>query len=126
MDQGQNPLSLPPLPEVRDKKEKKKIEIKEVEKDYRRRGTLKKRRDNIIKKADELREAIGVDVAAVIYSPGEDSPVVYPDFEVAQAACRDFMRLPAADRALHMRTHQQFLQVSLFVCPFLAMIILRE
>ena len=108
---GQNPLQLPPLPEIRDTKDKNKIEIKYVENDSRRRETLKKRRENIVKKARELQTAVGVDVAVVIFSPGEDAPVVYPNADVAREMCRNFVQLPVNDRVVHMRTHQQLLEV---------------
>ena len=60
-----------------------------------------------------MHKAIDVDISVIIYSPGEDTPLVYPNVEVAHAACREFMQLPVLDRVVHMRTHQKILQETL-------------
>ena len=109
-DRGQNLLSLPPLPKVRSKKAKRKIEIKQMENNSHQNETLRKRKNSIVKKAREMHKAIDVDISVIIYSPGEDTLLVYPNVEVAHAACREFMQLPVLDRVVHMRTHQKILQ----------------
>ncbi|CAA7408987.1 unnamed protein product [Spirodela intermedia] len=90
---------------------KKKIKIRWLEEDARRRETLRKRRSGIIKKAEELHILCDVQTCIVIFSPNDDQPEVFPSIKQAVEMCRRFKQLPEFNRGNLMHTNVQFIQV---------------
>lgn len=76
----------------------KKIRIRWLEQDARRRNTLKKRRSGVIKKAEEQHMLCDVQTCVIFFSPNEDQPAAFRSVEQAVKSSRTFKQQPQFNR----------------------------
>ncbi|CAM8877069.1 unnamed protein product [Rhodiola kirilowii] len=93
---------------------RKRIEFRKVEKLQNRRATFTKRRQGLIKKAEQLSSLTGCRVAAIFFSPSCLNPILYGDLSlVEQAAAAD---ADSSVAAIHR--HSTTMPASLFADCF--------
>ncbi|CAA2957275.1 agamous-like MADS-box AGL80 [Olea europaea subsp. europaea] len=86
---------------------RRKIKLKYIENNTDRKSSFKKRKNGILKKVQELSILCGVDACAMIYSPYEAEPFVWPSPLETQQIISRFQALPEAEK-----TRKMFDQVS--------------
>ncbi|XP_071704604.1 agamous-like MADS-box protein AGL80 [Rutidosis leptorrhynchoides] len=89
---------------------RKKVEIKLIEDESKRKTTFKKRKKGLMKKVNELSTLCGVDACALIYSPYEPHPDVWPDNVGVQRVLSQFKRLPDMEKSKKMVNQNSFIR----------------
>ena len=89
------------------------MRLEYIENDTARRVTYKKRVKGIVKKTQELSVLCGVDACAIVYSPYDKAPVVWPSCEAeARRILMEFKRKPEMDQSQRRFTQLTFLKQS--------------
>ncbi|KAL4342910.1 hypothetical protein AHAS_Ahas11G0025600 [Arachis hypogaea] len=89
---------------------RKKVEFKYIANDSKRKATQKKRKSGLTKKVDEISTLCGVDACAIIYTPDEPRPEVWPSpLEVNRVISR-FKEMPELDQSKKMMSQESFLR----------------
>ncbi|MED6123142.1 hypothetical protein PIB30_046457 [Stylosanthes scabra] len=89
---------------------RKKVELKYIANDSKRRATLKKRKSGLIKKVDEISTLCGVDACAIMYTPNDPRPEVWPSpSEVTRMIAR-FKEMPELEQGKKMMSQESFLR----------------
>ncbi|WVZ75138.1 hypothetical protein U9M48_023225 [Paspalum notatum var. saurae] len=82
---------------------RKKVTLQRITNDSVRRGTFKKRRMGLMKKASELATLCDVDTCIVVYGEGESRPEVWPaDAAEAERVLARFKDVPELDQCKKM------------------------
>ncbi|CAN4110863.1 unnamed protein product [Withania somnifera] len=68
---------------------RKKVKLAFITNDSARKATFKKRKKGLMKKVSELSTLCGIDACAIIYSPYDNSPEVWPNTMGAQRVLAD-------------------------------------
>ncbi|KAK7290359.1 hypothetical protein RIF29_04718 [Crotalaria pallida] len=92
---------------------RKKIDLAYITNDAKRRATLKKRKTGLMKKMDEISTLCGIEACAVIYSPNESQPEVWPSHLGVQKALYKFSRMPEMEQSKKMMNQESFLSQSI-------------
>ncbi|KAJ3707980.1 hypothetical protein LUZ61_011685 [Rhynchospora tenuis] len=87
-----------------------KVKLEYINNDTKRRSTLRKRTRGMLKKVQEISVLCGVDACAIIYSPGEAVPQVWPQNLDAARILTDFNNLTELERTRKMTNHLAFMQ----------------
>ncbi|WCJ36144.1 Agamous-like MADS-box protein AGL80 [Euphorbia peplus] len=89
---------------------RRKVKLAFIENDSTRRVTYRKRKNNLMKKVNELSTLCGVQACAIVYSPYDDQPEVWPTPEGVQQVLSRFKEMPVMDQSKKMVNQVSFLQ----------------
>ncbi|KAM7502643.1 hypothetical protein LguiB_001547 [Lonicera macranthoides] len=90
---------------------KNKVVLARIANDTKRKSTLKKRRDGLFKKIEELSTLCDVEPAVVVYARGEEEESgVWPSKEVTEERFRRYEFIPDVEKTLKMTTQEAYLQ----------------
>ncbi|CAO2823745.1 unnamed protein product [Amaranthus hypochondriacus] len=89
---------------------RKKVKLAFIVNDSARKATYKKRKRGLLKKMDELTTLCDVKACAIMYSPYEVRPVVWPGPSGAREVISSFKRLPEMEKVKKMVSQEEFLR----------------
>ncbi|KAK6915738.1 Transcription factor, MADS-box [Dillenia turbinata] len=89
---------------------RKKVKLAYIANDSARKATFKKRKKGLMKKVSELSTLCGIEACAVIYSPYEPQPDVWPSALGVQHILTKFRRLPEMDQSKKMMNQEGFIR----------------
>ncbi|KAL2932288.1 Agamous-like MADS-box protein AGL80 [Bienertia sinuspersici] len=91
---------------------RKKVKLAFITNDSARKATYKKRKRGLIKKMEELTTLCDVKACAILYSPFEARPVVWPGPSKARDVIVSFKQMPEMEKAKPnvMVSHEKFLR----------------
>ncbi|KAK4476770.1 hypothetical protein RD792_015930 [Penstemon davidsonii] len=90
---------------------RKKVNLAFIANDSARKATFKKRKKGLMKKITELSTLCGVDACAVVYSPYQPHPDVWPpDPRAAQHVVTQFKRMPEMEQSKKMMNQESFIR----------------
>ncbi|XP_013659196.2 agamous-like MADS-box protein AGL80 [Brassica napus] len=89
---------------------RKKVKLAFIANDSSRKATFKKRKKGLIKKVNELSTLCGINACAIIYSPYDTNPEVWPSNSGVQRIISDFRKLPEMDQNKKMVDQEAFLR----------------
>uniref|UniRef100_A0ACD5VNI5 Uncharacterized protein n=1 Tax=Avena sativa TaxID=4498 RepID=A0ACD5VNI5_AVESA len=89
---------------------RKKVTLQYIPNDSTRRGTFKKRRRGLMKKAGELSILCDVKACLVVYSEGESVPEVFPSHPEALVILNHFKNMPELDQCKKMMNQEGFIR----------------
>ncbi|CAA0840083.1 Agamous-like MADS-box protein AGL80 [Striga hermonthica] len=89
---------------------RKKVKLAFISNDSSRKATFKKRKKGLMKKVSELSTLCGIEACAIVYSPYEAQPDVWPDGRGgAQRVLAHFKRMPEMEQSKKMVNQEMFL-----------------
>ncbi|GMN23106.1 hypothetical protein TIFTF001_000005 [Ficus carica] len=86
-----------------------KVKLSYITNDKERKASFRKRKKGLIKKATELSTLCGVDACAIIYSPYDPKPEVYPSPAGVQQVLTRFKMMSEMDQTKKMVNQESFL-----------------
>ncbi|CAH8387941.1 unnamed protein product [Eruca vesicaria subsp. sativa] len=89
---------------------RKKVKLAFIANDSSRKATFKKRKKGLLKKVNELSTLCGINACAIIYSPYDTNPEVWPSNSGVQRIISDFRQLPEMDQNKKMVDQETFLR----------------
>ncbi|XP_075107289.1 agamous-like MADS-box protein AGL80 [Nicotiana tabacum] len=89
---------------------RKKVKLAFITNDSARKATFKKRKKGLIKKVSELSTLCGIDACAIIYSPYENQPEVWPNTMGTQRVLVEFKRMPEMEQSKKMVNQESFIR----------------
>lgn len=89
---------------------RKKVKLAFITNDSARKATYKKRKKGLMKKVSELSTLCGIDVCAIIYSPYDSQPEVWPNTSGVQHVIAQFKRMPEMEQSKKMVNQEIFIK----------------
>ncbi|XP_071695264.1 agamous-like MADS-box protein AGL80 [Rutidosis leptorrhynchoides] len=89
---------------------RKKVKLEFIDDDSKRKATFKKRKKGLMKKVNELSTLCGIDACAIIYSPYEPQPEVWPNNIGVQRVLAQFKRMPEMEQSKKMVNQDSFIR----------------
>lgn len=89
---------------------RKKVKLAYISNDSSRKATFKKRKKGLMKKVKELSTLCGINACAIIYSPYDSNPEVWPSNSGVQRIVAEFRTLPEMDQQKKMVDQETFLR----------------
>nr|XP_043639771.1 MADS-box transcription factor PHERES 1-like [Erigeron canadensis] len=89
---------------------RKKVKLAFITNDSARKATFKKRKKGLMKKVNELSTLCGIDACAIIYSPYEAQPEVWPNNIGVQRVLTQFKRMPEMEQSKKMVNQESFIR----------------
>ncbi|KAE9589577.1 hypothetical protein Lal_00000195 [Lupinus albus] len=89
---------------------RKKVNLAYIVNDSARKATYKKRKKGLLKKVDELTTLCGIEACAIIYSPFEPQPEVWPSPWEVQNVLSKLKRMPELEQSKKMVNQETFLK----------------
>lgn len=89
---------------------RKKVKVAYISNDSSRKATFKKRKKGLMKKVNELSTLCGINACAIIYSPYDSNPEVWPSNSGVQRLVSEFRTLPEMDQHKKMVDQETFLR----------------
>ncbi|XP_004505405.1 agamous-like MADS-box protein AGL80 [Cicer arietinum] len=89
---------------------RKKVKLAFITNDSARKATFKKRKKGLIKKVSELSTLCGIDACAIIYSPYDLQPEIWPSPLGVQKVLTKFQRMPELEQSKKMVNQESFLK----------------
>ncbi|XP_010240843.1 PREDICTED: agamous-like MADS-box protein AGL80 [Nelumbo nucifera] len=89
---------------------RKKVKLALIANETARKATFKKRKKGLMKKVSELSTLCGVSACAIIYSPYDSQPDVWPSPPEAQRVIARFKSLPEMEQSKKMMNQEAFLR----------------
>lgn len=89
---------------------RKKVKLAFISNDSARKATFKKRKKGLMKKVSELSTLCGIDSCAIVYSPYESQPDVWPDARGAHRVLAQFKRMPEMEQSKKMVNQESFIR----------------
>ncbi|KFK29648.1 hypothetical protein AALP_AA7G160600 [Arabis alpina] len=89
---------------------RKKVKLAFIANDSSRKATFKKRKKGLMKKVNELATLCGITACAVIYSPYDTNPEVWPSNAGVQRVINELRTLPEMDQHKKMVDQETFLR----------------
>ncbi|XAR49227.1 hypothetical protein NMG60_11032347 [Bertholletia excelsa] len=89
---------------------RKKVKLAFIANDSARKSTFKKRKKGLMKKVSELSTLCGIDACAIIYSPYEAQPDVWPNNLGVQRVLNQFKRMPEMEQSKKMINQEGFIK----------------
>lgn len=89
---------------------RKKVKLAFITNDSARKATFKKRKKGLMKKVNELSTLCGIDACAIIYSPYEAQPEVWPNNIGVQRVLAQFKRMPEMEQSKKMVNQESFIR----------------
>ncbi|KAF2600077.1 hypothetical protein F2Q68_00009952 [Brassica cretica] len=87
---------------------RKKVKLAFIANDSSRKATYKKRKKGLMKKVNELSTLCGINACAIIYSPYDSNPEVWPSNSGVQRIISEFRTLPDMDQNKKMVDQETF------------------
>ncbi|KAE8732673.1 Agamous-like MADS-box protein AGL90 [Hibiscus syriacus] len=88
---------------------RKKVKLAYINNDSARKATFKKRKKGLMKKVSELSTLCGIDACAIMYSPYESQPEVWPSPMGVQRVLSKFRKIPEMEQSKKMVNQETFL-----------------
>lgn len=89
---------------------RKKVKLAFITNDAARKATFKKRKKGLMKKVAELSTLCGIEACAVVYSPFDPQPEVWPSPMGLQRVLSKFRRMPELEQSKKMVNQESFLK----------------
>ncbi|GAB2225294.1 hypothetical protein Droror1_Dr00006085 [Drosera rotundifolia] len=89
---------------------RKKVKLAYITNDSARKATYKKRKKGFLKKMYELTTLCEIKACAIIYSPYDTQPEVWPSQTEAQVVLSRFKRMPEMEKSKKMVNQEEFLR----------------
>ncbi|KAL7205550.1 hypothetical protein ACSBR2_018479 [Camellia fascicularis] len=89
---------------------RKKVKLAFITNDSARKATYKKRKKGLMKKVSELSTLCGIGTCAIIYSPYESQPEVWPNTLGVQRVLAQFKRMPDMEQSKKMVSQESFIK----------------
>ncbi|KAJ1398151.1 hypothetical protein SESBI_31266 [Sesbania bispinosa] len=89
---------------------RKKVKLAFITNDSARKATYKKRKKGLMKKVGELSTLCGIDACAIVYSPYDPQPEVWPSPMGVQRVLSKFRRMPELEQSKKMVNQDSFLR----------------
>ncbi|XP_020211538.1 agamous-like MADS-box protein AGL80 [Cajanus cajan] len=89
---------------------RKKVKLAFIANDSARKATFKKRKKGLMKKVSELSTLCGIDACAIVYSPYDPQPEVWPSPMGVQRVLSKFRRMPELEQSKKMVNQESFLR----------------
>ncbi|GAB2298783.1 Agamous-like MADS-box protein agl80 [Dionaea muscipula] len=89
---------------------RKKVKLAYITNDSARKATYKKRKKGFLKKMYELTTLCEIKACAIIYSPYDAQPEVWPSTADAQQVLSKFRRMPEMEKSKKMVNQEEFLR----------------
>ncbi|CAI9101390.1 OLC1v1038701C1 [Oldenlandia corymbosa var. corymbosa] len=89
---------------------RKKVKLAYIVNDSARKATFKKRKKGLMKKVSELSTLCGIDACAIIYSPYDAQPEVWPNPAGVQRVIAQFKRMPEMEQSKKMVNQESFIR----------------
>ncbi|XVF05882.1 hypothetical protein REPUB_Repub06bG0000300 [Reevesia pubescens] len=89
---------------------RKKVKLAYITNDSARKATYKKRKKGLMKKVSELSTLCGIEACAIIYSPYESQPEVWPSSAGVQRVLSEFKKMPEMEQSKKMVNQETFLR----------------
>ncbi|KAL0422145.1 UNVERIFIED_CONTAM: Agamous-like MADS-box protein [Sesamum latifolium] len=89
---------------------RKKVKLAFITNDSARKATFKKRKKGLMKKVSELSTLCGIDACAIVYSPYDSHPEVWPDARGAHRVLAQFKRMPEMEQSKKMVNQESFIR----------------
>ncbi|KAK7309891.1 hypothetical protein RJT34_06985 [Clitoria ternatea] len=89
---------------------RKKVRLAFITNDSSRKATFKKRKKGLMKKVSELSTLCGIDACAIVYSPYDPQPEVWPSPMGVQTVLAKFRRMPELEQSKKMVNQESFLR----------------
>ncbi|KAL9378795.1 hypothetical protein Peur_027277 [Populus x canadensis] len=89
---------------------RKKVKLAYICNDSARKATFKKRKKGLMKKVSELSTLCGVDACAIVYSPYDSQPEVWPSPLGVQRVVTKFKTMPEIEQGKKMVNQESFLR----------------
>ncbi|XP_021283082.1 agamous-like MADS-box protein AGL80 [Herrania umbratica] len=89
---------------------RKKVKLAYITNDSARKATFKKRKKGLLKKVNELSTLCGIEACAIIYSPYDAQPEVWPSPAGAQRVLSEFKKMPEMEQSKKMVSQESFLR----------------
>ncbi|XP_062083473.1 agamous-like MADS-box protein AGL80 isoform X2 [Humulus lupulus] len=89
---------------------RKKVKLAYINNDSSRKATFKKRKKGLLKKVSELSTLCAVDACAIIYSPYEAQPAVFPSTAGVNRILARFKKMPEIEQSKKMVNQEAFLK----------------
>ncbi|KAK4427551.1 Agamous-like MADS-box protein [Sesamum alatum] len=88
---------------------RKKVKLAFITNDSARKATFKKRKKGLMKKVSELSTLCGIDACAIVYSPYESLPELWPDGRGAHRVLAQFKSMPEMEQSKKMVNQESFI-----------------
>ena len=89
---------------------RKKVKLAYISNDSARKATFKKRKKGLLKKVSELSTLCGIDACAIIFSPYDSQPEVWPSPLGVQRVLSQFKKMPEMEQSKKMVNQDSFLR----------------
>ncbi|KAL3515856.1 hypothetical protein ACH5RR_022758 [Cinchona calisaya] len=89
---------------------RKKVKLAFITNDSARKATFKKRKNGLMKKVSELSTLCGVDACAIICSPYDSQPEVWPNTSGVERVISRFKRMPEMEQTKRMVNQEGFIR----------------
>ncbi|KAL2466098.1 Agamous-like MADS-box protein AGL80 [Abeliophyllum distichum] len=89
---------------------RKKLKLAFITNDSARKATFNKWKKGLMKKVSELSILCSIDTCAIIYSPYESQPEVWPDTQGVHRVLAQFKRMPGMEQSKKMVNQESFIQ----------------
>ncbi|XP_038891311.1 agamous-like MADS-box protein AGL80 [Benincasa hispida] len=89
---------------------RKKVKLAYIENDSARKATYKKRKRGLMKKISELSILCGIEACAIIFSPYDSQPELWPSPIGVQRVLSQFKRMPEMEQSKKMVNQETFLR----------------
>ncbi|XP_044497885.1 agamous-like MADS-box protein AGL80 [Mangifera indica] len=89
---------------------RKKVKLAFITNDSARKATFKKRKKGLMKKVSELSTLCGIDACAIILSPYDSQPEIWPSPLGVQRVLSQFKKMPEMEQSKKMMNQHSFLR----------------
>lgn len=89
---------------------RKKVKLAYISNDSARKATFKKRKKGLLKKVSELSTLCGIDACAIIFSPYDSQPEIWPSPMGVQRVLSQFKKMPEMEQSKKMVNQDSFLR----------------
>ncbi|KAL5560917.1 hypothetical protein UlMin_030664 [Ulmus minor] len=89
---------------------RRKVKLAYITNDSARKATFKKRKKGLMKKMSELSTLCGIDACAIVYSPYDTKPEVFPSTLGVQRVLTKFKKMPEMEQNKKMVNQDSFLR----------------
>ncbi|GAU38353.1 hypothetical protein TSUD_209320 [Trifolium subterraneum] len=87
-----------------------KVKLSFIVNDDARKATYKKRKNNLLKKVDELSILCGIEACAIVYGPYEPEPEIWPTPQGVQRVLSKFRAKPEFEKTKKMVNQEAFMR----------------